>query len=262
MKMTISVGRCLKRKTMLVWVKECIIKNFATIKSLCNLQELFTAFREKHPNVNIEFLKFCTFRPKWCVLAGSEMTHFVCICSAHQNVVVLVDAMDWDLTCKDLIKKIVCNSETNKCNMHWCESCPGTSTLKEFLDQKLNEHEDDEKFNYCQWNTMDWAILTTFTATYEEYKETLIDVIDDLTRHSYIAKLKITSSWYRTKSKATTGVKNTASYIPWLYTTWDQMVASNMIHCVLVLMTTTITQAFCIKFKQCLFIILKLITHI
>ena len=96
MKMTISVGRCLKRKTMLVWVKECIIKNFATIKSLCNLQELFTAFREKHPNVNIEFLKFCTFRPKWCVLAGSEMTHFVCICSAHQNVVVLVDAMDWE----------------------------------------------------------------------------------------------------------------------------------------------------------------------
>ena len=95
-----------------------------------------------------------------------------------------------------------------------------------------------------------------------QYKETLINVIDDLTRHSYIAKLKITSSWYRTKSKATTGVKNTASYIPWLYTTWDQMVASNMIHCVLVLMTTTITQAFCIKFKQCLFIILKLITHI
>ena len=57
----------------------------------------------------------------------------------------------------------------------------------------------------------------------------LIDVIDDLTRHSYIAKLKITSSWYRTKSKATTGVMNTASYIPWLYTTWSLMVASNMI---------------------------------
>ena len=64
------------------------------------------------------------------------------------------------------------------------------------------------------------------------------------------------------KSKATTGAKNTACYIPLLYTTWDQMVASNVIHCVLVLMTTTITQAFCIKLKQCLFIILKLITHI
>ena len=262
MKMTISVGRCLKRKTMLVWVKEYIIENFATCKSLCNLQESYSAFKEKNPNVNIGFSKSCALKPKWCVLAGSKMTHSVCVCSTHQNVVLLVNAIDWDLTYKDLIKKIVCNSESNKCIKHWCESCPGTATLKEFLDQKLNEHEDDEKFNYCQWNTMDWAILTTFTATYEEYKETLIDVIDDLTRHSYIAKLKITSSWYRTKSKATTGVKNTASYIPWLYTTWDQMVTSNKIHCFLVLMTATIAQAVYIKFKLCLFIILKLITHI
>ena len=52
--------------------------------------------------------------------------------------------------------------------MHpWCESCPGTATLKHFLDQELNKQEDDEKFNYCQWDTMDRAILTTFTATYE-----------------------------------------------------------------------------------------------
>ena len=79
-------------------------------------------------------------------------------------------------------------------HMHWCESCPGTATLKEFLDQKLNKHEDDQKLNYFQWDTTDRAILTTFTATQEEYKETLIDVIDDLTRHCYIAKLKITIS--------------------------------------------------------------------
>ena len=49
--------------------------------------------------------------------------------------------------------------------MHWCESCPGTATLKTFVDEELNEHEDDEKFNYCQWDTTDRAILTTFTAT-------------------------------------------------------------------------------------------------
>ena len=118
----------------------------------------------------------------------------VCICSAHQSVALLVNAMDWELTYKSLIKKIVYNPESNKCIMHWCESCLDTATLKEFLDQELNEHEDDQKFNYCQWNTTNHAILTTFTATYEEYKETLIDVIDDLTRHSYIAKLKIISS--------------------------------------------------------------------
>ena len=50
-----------------------------------------------------------------------------------------------------------------------------------FLDQEVNKHEDDEKFNYCQWDTTDQAIMTTFTAPYKEYKETLIDIIDDLT---------------------------------------------------------------------------------
>ena len=114
MKMTISVGRCLKRKTMLVWVKEYINKNFATCKSLCNLQEFYTAFKEKHPNVNIGFSKFCALRPKWCVLAGSKMAQSVYVCSAHQNIVLLVDAMDWGLTYKDLIQKIVYNPECNK----------------------------------------------------------------------------------------------------------------------------------------------------
>ena len=46
MKMPISVGRCMKRKTVLGWVKEYIIKNFATCESLCNLKELYTSFKE------------------------------------------------------------------------------------------------------------------------------------------------------------------------------------------------------------------------
>ena len=100
----ISVDRCLKREIMLVWVKEHINKNFATCKSLCNLQEVYTAFKEKHPNVNIGSSKFCTLRPKWCVLAASKITHSVYTCSPHQNVVLLVDALDWDLTYEDVIK--------------------------------------------------------------------------------------------------------------------------------------------------------------
>ena len=111
---TLSGNKCLSRlqfqyvgvpkKTMLVRVKEYISKNFATCKSLCNLQELYPAFKEKHSNVNIGFSKFFAFRPKWWVLVGSKITHSACVCSAHQNVVLLVDTMDWDLTYKDLTK--------------------------------------------------------------------------------------------------------------------------------------------------------------
>ena len=104
MKMTVSVGRYLKRKTVFVLVKEYINKNFATCKSLRNLQELSTAFKEKHPHVNIGFSNFCALRTEWCVPAGSKMTNSVCVCNAHQNFVLLVDAMDWELRYKDLIK--------------------------------------------------------------------------------------------------------------------------------------------------------------
>ena len=61
-------------------------------------------------------------------------------------------------------------------------SCNGVNSvlaLKEFFDQELNDYEDNEKFNYCQWDTNDRAILTIFPATYEEYKEALINIIDD-----------------------------------------------------------------------------------
>ena len=41
-----------------------------------------------------------------------------------------------------------------------------------------------EEFHYCQWNTTDQVTLITITATYEEYKGTLVDVIADLVTHS------------------------------------------------------------------------------
>ena len=79
---------------VLVLVKEYINKNFVTCKNLSNWQELCTAFKEKHPNVNIGFSKFFTLRPKWCVLTGLLKNDSLCVCSAHKNTVLLIDAMD------------------------------------------------------------------------------------------------------------------------------------------------------------------------
>ena len=47
-----------EKKDYVSMSKEVLNKNFATFKSLCNLQELHTAFKEKHPNVNIRFSKY------------------------------------------------------------------------------------------------------------------------------------------------------------------------------------------------------------
>ena len=81
---------------------------------LCNLSEMHAAFKEKYPNVKVGFSKFCSLRPKWCVLAGSSGTHSVCVCSIHQNAILLVDAIDWDYTYKDLIQKVVCDPENKR----------------------------------------------------------------------------------------------------------------------------------------------------
>ena len=60
---------------------------------LCNLREIYAAFKEKYSNVKLGFSKFCIFQPKWCVLAGSSGIHSVCVCSIHQNTILLVDVI-------------------------------------------------------------------------------------------------------------------------------------------------------------------------
>ena len=59
---------------------------------LCNLKELYTAFKEKHRDIKIGFSKFCSLRPKWCMIAGANGTHSACVCTQHQNAILLVDA--------------------------------------------------------------------------------------------------------------------------------------------------------------------------
>ena len=134
------------------------------------------------------FSKFCILRPKWCVLAGSSGTHSVCVCSTDQNAVLLFDAIDWEYTYKDQIKKVVCDPNNKVCMMRRCESCRGSGVLKKFLDDELSHLDMDSEFHYCQWQTTDRAALATLTTTFKESKKILIDSINNLTRHSYLAK--------------------------------------------------------------------------
>ena len=46
--------------------------------------------------MKIGFSKFCTVHPKWYVIAGSSGTHLLCVCTTHQNTILLVDALNWE----------------------------------------------------------------------------------------------------------------------------------------------------------------------
>ena len=179
-----TVGRCLERRTMWVSVEMCTNKVIGFVQSIRTAQ----CIQRQIPQQKIGFSKFCTLRPKWFVLAGSSGTHSVCICSTHQNAVLLIDVIDWECTYKDLMKKVVYDPDNKVCMMHHCESCPGSAALKKFLDDELSHLDMDSEFHYCQWQTTDHAALATLTTTFEEYKELLIDSINNLTWHSYLAK--------------------------------------------------------------------------
>ena len=154
---------------------------------LCNLHELYVAFKEQNPDVKV-FSKFCSLHPKSCVVAGKSGTHSLCVCTMHQNAVLLVDALDWDVTYKDLISKVVCGSTNRKCMIHRCENCSGKETLRTFSNEELTEFDKDKKFHYMEWETTARATLQTIIVTCSKYIEKVVEDINTLTKHSFLSK--------------------------------------------------------------------------
>ena len=153
---------------------------------LCNLKELYVCFKEKYPNIRLGFSKFCSLRPKWCITAGASGVHSVCVCSIHQNAILLVDAANTDKTYKDMMDMIVCSRNNNHCMIHRCKDCPGTLPLRSFLEEALSHLEGD--ISFLQWQSTDHSQLISQTLCSEEFIDLLINSIDKLTSHSYIAK--------------------------------------------------------------------------
>lgn len=65
-------------------------KTFPKKMVLCNLNELYAAFEETHPEIRIGFSKFTQLRPPHCVLAGTTGTHSSCLCLIHQNISLML----------------------------------------------------------------------------------------------------------------------------------------------------------------------------
>ena len=135
--------------------------------------------------MKIGFSKFCTLQPKCCVTASSSGTHSVYFFTTHQNTFLLVDPLNWEVTYKDLVNKVVCDTSNRECMMHFCINCPGTNVLRKFLDEELSDIDPDFQFHYSQWQTTDRASLVTVTSTCEEYKDTLISAINAIMKHSF-----------------------------------------------------------------------------
>ncbi|XP_047126478.1 uncharacterized protein LOC124807875 [Hydra vulgaris] len=155
---------------------------------LCNLKELYVLYKENNPEIQISYSKFASLRPKWCILPGASGTHSVCVCSYHQNAILLVDALNIELTYKDLLLKTVCSVENKECMLAQCDNCPGKELLTMYLYEIFGEYEDDFEIHYKQWQTTDRATLLSLTTDVPTFIELLVSCFEKLQSHSYIAK--------------------------------------------------------------------------
>ena len=79
--------------------------------------------------------------------------NLVCVCTTHQNTILLIDALNWEVTYKDLVSKVVLDPSNRECMIHCCTNCPGTKALCKFLEEELSDIDPDFQFHYSQWQT-------------------------------------------------------------------------------------------------------------
>ena len=117
MRTTNTLELCLGQKIVSVGKKQHMQKRLL----LVNLKELYSSFLKEHADIKIWFSKFCQFWPKWCVLLGASGTHWVCVCTYHPNIKLIVEPLN--LEYKDL-KFLVCDPRNKHCKICWCPNCP------------------------------------------------------------------------------------------------------------------------------------------
>lgn len=157
---------------------------------LCNLNELYHAFKAANPEITVGFSKFAELRPKHCVLAGASGTHSVCVCTYHQNCKLMLDAINIESLTKnwahplrnykDCLNVMMCQSPSPACHLNECKHCPGIQPLSDDLLKLLNNEMIDE-VEFRVWQTTDRSTLQTI-------KVDTLDFINDLSNRLIVLK--------------------------------------------------------------------------
>ena len=153
------------------------------------MNELFAAFKLKHPEIKLGFSKFCSLRPKWCILAGTAGTHSVCVCVIHQNMKLLVAPVRLDY--KYLIQYLVFDTENQNCMIRRCKDCPNIVVgLQRVVKESLQDCGEGSIIQFSQWTTTDRSTMVIQQESVEDYIHLVVRNLEQLSTHSYIAKAK------------------------------------------------------------------------
>ena len=151
-------------------------------KTASVLERMFMFLSDKHKDLKITFSKFDSLRPKWCITVGSKGTYSVCVCTAHQNVKLLLSSVNLSKDYHELLELIVCDRNSKECMIHHCECCSGVNVVKKIIEGELMKADDDGqvddyddvKITFQQWTTSDRAGLISCTLLLDEFHWTVV----------------------------------------------------------------------------------------
>ncbi len=184
---------------------------------LCNLKEAFQNFKGMHPTLKIGFSKFAELRPKECVLAGASGTHSVCVCTKHQNVKLMMEAIKtvfkrnvtdcdhdepgpststWDdgpdnfnYIChyRHCLALLQCNPPQEKCFFGQCDQCPRKEEFTALITAAFDKKGLDE-VEFRQWIATDRSTLESRKVSAEEFIKDFYEQLQVLLKHDFFAK--------------------------------------------------------------------------
>ena len=144
-------------------------KDFVTIKNsdgakerhqkrliLCNIREEYLQYKSTFPDDKIGFSKFTGLQPKWCRTVGQSGSHNVCVCIYHQNVKLMLSAVNPTLRYQVLLEMCVCDVTRKDCMLNKCEDCPGFENVVDFLRNEIcKKWSADDTISFKQWKKVD-----------------------------------------------------------------------------------------------------------
>ena len=186
------------------------IKDFISIKQedskrehvqkrllLADMQELYCFFKKEHEHVKIGFTKFTQLRPPHCVLAGSSGTHNVCVCIYHENIKLMLNAIDLECLTKDTnlvlknyhdcMQAVVCTNARDKCYLGECLDCPNMVLLRKHLLECLKEMNIFE-IQFESWFQTDRCTIGSKTVNIYEFLNILGEKLLKLKTHDFFAR--------------------------------------------------------------------------
>ena len=143
---------------------------------LCIIRKAYLQYKSTFPDDKIGFSKFAELRPKWCRTVGQSGSQNVCLCTYHQNVKLMLSAVNPTLRYQVLLEMCIYDVTRKDCMPYKCESCPGFENVVDFLRNEIcKKWSADDTISFKQLKEVDRSEPMNDELSVDEFLEVFVE---------------------------------------------------------------------------------------